>query len=409
MTFKKNVCLIVLSFLFNCSAFSQNNPILNDTSFLKFIRGKDSLVDEILNHYSRYHFQIIYTRVNKNGAPSLKRYAFNVDQQYFNPASLIKFPLAIVALEKMAQLHQTDAINLEDIVELQTCGCDIATNNYIHQKKGHSMLQILREMIIMSDNNAYNFFYDFVGMDALNLRMRSLGFNKMYLKNRFTSSCTSAANRIHGGVNFLYQDGGTKYALPCSTDSGKWDLDTTLPFTAGQFYLKNNKVQSGPRDYRYSNYVSLNQAHELLIQLMKPDLVKSNTPLLLDSTGRKQLIAAMGAFPRELKNATINTNGIPDHYYKFFLHPASMNTKDGGLRIYNKVGIAYGFICDVSFVDDPANDVQYFISAAMLAKKDNVMDNGKYNYNDLGIAVLRKIGAMIYAYERSQNKNNDLK
>jgi hypothetical protein len=89
----------------------------------------------------------------------------------------------------------------------------------------------------------------------------------------------------------------------------------------------------------------------------------------------------------------------PDYYYKFFLDPKAHNTQAGKLRIYNKVGLASGYLSDVSYFEDQENGISFFLSAAILAKKDGIVGGGKNNYFDFGMPVLRKIGTLIYNYE----------
>ncbi|MFX6011384.1 hypothetical protein ABTE87_22095, partial [Acinetobacter baumannii] len=52
--------------------------------------------------------QIIYTQINrdKNNKPHFTNYYFNVDaNNYFNPASTVKLPLAFLSLEKFNDLR----------------------------------------------------------------------------------------------------------------------------------------------------------------------------------------------------------------------------------------------------------------------------------------------------------------
>ena len=67
--------------------------------------------------------------------------------------------------------------------------------------------------------------------------------------------------------------------------------------------------------------------------------------------------------------------------------------------LFRSVGLAAGFLSDVSYFEDKAHGIRFFLSGAILAKRDNVINNGKYNYYDFGMPVLRKIGRLIYEYE----------
>ena len=73
-------------------------------AFLKNIleNNKDTLFQKVLSNPNEYRLQIIYTQINrdKNNKPSFTNYYFNVDSLFFfNPASTVKLPLAILSLQ----------------------------------------------------------------------------------------------------------------------------------------------------------------------------------------------------------------------------------------------------------------------------------------------------------------------
>ena len=374
------------------------NPFL-----LQLLGKKDPLLDEVLSNPSKYQFQVIYTSVNENGEKdSLDKHSLFEDRYYFYPASLIKFPLALLALEKMTLLKDS-GIGLQTKIISNTCSCDKETDSYVKKSINPCLGQFLREMMIMSNNDAYNLFFDFVGRDHFNTRICEMGFNGIVLKSRF-SGCSNEQNRMSGGVRFLGVGDSLIYSVPCMQSAATVSIDSMLPIKAGIAYIEKGKKINKPKDYSETNYVSLSQAHQLLVSLFYPGFAPAGFSLEIDTVYKNALLQAMGSFPRELLQSAEDFKNIPDHYYKFFLDPASMKTADGNLRIYNKVGLASGFLSDVSYFVDSANGVRFFLSAAILAKKDGVINNGNNNYFDLGMPVLRKIGALIYQYELEKKR-----
>jgi len=77
----------------------------------------DSLFKANLPHHAKvfanpkkYKLQIIYTQItrDKNNEPSFKNYYWRADtNQFFYPASLVKLPVSIMALEKINELKST--------------------------------------------------------------------------------------------------------------------------------------------------------------------------------------------------------------------------------------------------------------------------------------------------------------
>ena len=71
-------------------------------------RNNNNLFQQVLQQKDSFRLQIIYTQINrdKHNTPSFKNYYFNTDSNlYFNPASTVKLPLAILALEKLNNMN----------------------------------------------------------------------------------------------------------------------------------------------------------------------------------------------------------------------------------------------------------------------------------------------------------------
>jgi hypothetical protein len=84
---------------------SLNSQTKNDTLVYRiFDKIKHPITQKVLSEPKEFRYQIIYTQINrnKNGKTELKNFYLNVDpQQYFNPASMVKMPLAFLSLEKL--------------------------------------------------------------------------------------------------------------------------------------------------------------------------------------------------------------------------------------------------------------------------------------------------------------------
>ena len=64
-------------------------------------------INQVLESPDNYRLQIIYTQINRNkhNEPTFRNYFFHYDPDlYFNPASMVKMPLAFLALEKLTSL-----------------------------------------------------------------------------------------------------------------------------------------------------------------------------------------------------------------------------------------------------------------------------------------------------------------
>src|SRR5688572_27889728 len=99
----KTILFLSLLFFMNTeSAFSQ--PATDDLLRSILNENTDPVFQQVLKDPQSYRLQIIYTRIDrdKNNKPTFTNYYFNHDPQlYFNPASMVKLPLAALALEKL--------------------------------------------------------------------------------------------------------------------------------------------------------------------------------------------------------------------------------------------------------------------------------------------------------------------
>src|SRR5690606_24777744 len=113
-----------------------------------------------------YQYQLIYTQITRDpaGMPSFHHRYLNVsDSLYFNPASMVKFPVALMAMEKMDSLYRY-GVNPHTILKIDT--------------NSASLLELVRKAMIVSDNDAYNRLFEFVGQEAINRRLQEMGYKK---------------------------------------------------------------------------------------------------------------------------------------------------------------------------------------------------------------------------------------
>ena len=73
------------------------------------------------------------------------------------------------------------------------------------------------------------------------------------------------------------------------------------------------------------------------------------------------------------------------------------------IRIFNKIGGAYGFLIDVSYFVDFDKKVEFMLSAAIYCNKDGILNDDKYDY-EVGYPFMKQLGRIIYDYELKRKK-----
>lgn len=102
---KKVWLFATIVFLIRCTT-----PLVEDESFLENLMKRNSTkFDSILSNDS-LEVQIIYTQINRDSInrPNFKSFYYHVDStNYFYPASTVKLPQVLLALEKINELRST--------------------------------------------------------------------------------------------------------------------------------------------------------------------------------------------------------------------------------------------------------------------------------------------------------------
>ena len=136
-----------------------------------------------MDSLDQYEIQIRYTRIDrKNDSVFFTDYDFQVDEnQYFYPASTVKFPAAIVTLEK---LNTIDTLDMDSRFYVE--GDSVET----------TFAKALSEIFAVSDNAANNRLIEFLGQDELNKRIMEKKVGKIRVAHRLSTSNADDVTKI---------------------------------------------------------------------------------------------------------------------------------------------------------------------------------------------------------------------
>ena len=74
------------------------------------------------------------------------------------------------------------------------------------------------------------------------------------------------------------------------------------------------------------------------------------------------------------------------------------------IKIFNKVGLAYGFVLDNAYIIDQKHGVEFFLTAVVYGNRNGVLNDNIYDYDTLTIPFLSALGDAIYKYEKMREK-----
>ena len=121
-------------------------------------------------------------------ADSSTSFGYRADERVPS-ASVIKLPIMLEAMERV-KAGTLDLDEIHILVDSEKVGGSGVLKTYSHRSRV-SYRDLLRLMLIYSDNTATNIFINELGIDAINARMRTLGLTKSRL-NRVMMDTTAA-------------------------------------------------------------------------------------------------------------------------------------------------------------------------------------------------------------------------
>ena len=119
----------------------------------------------------------------------------------------------------------------------------------------------------------------------------------------------------------------------------------------------------------------------------------------------------MSMLPREsTEPAYPDRDEHPDSYVKFFLFGDSKERIPSRIRVFNKVGDAYGYLIDDAYVVDFEAGVEFLLTAVIHVNADQVFNDDAYEYDEIGMPFLARLGRAVYEHElrRERPRRPDL-
>lgn len=354
---------------------------------------------EILRHARTYEVQILYTRIDRDqqNTPRFTTFSYREDPKaYFYPASTVKFPVLLLAFEKMKRLgipglNRSTAMYHDSVYSGQRSVREDTTAEGGVPSLGH----YAKKIMVVSDNDAYNRLYEFVGQRTINEELERKGYRARIL-HRLERGLTPAQNRHTEAVRFMNHD-TVVYRQPMlvndSIASGKKIL-------RGRGYYKQGSLIRKPMDFTYSNFLSLRDGHLMLKSFLFPDSVSADERFDIAEEDRRFILKCMSQLPREtFRPAYYQDSILHDGWVKYFMPEHDTARMPASVRIFNKVGLAYGYVIDHAYVVDFDRGVEFLLSAVIHTNRDGIFNDDRYEYTETAFPFLRNLGKVIYEYE----------
>lgn len=359
----------------------------------------------------KYELQIIYTQVNrdKNNVPTFTTHQFNVDDnQYFYPASTVKMPAAFLTLEKLNRLKTKD---LNKYTSFRVDSVRAPQTKLVYDTTAQSgfpsMAHMVKKIFLVSDNDAHNRMYEFLGQEYFNEALRKKGFENTKIVHRIGPSGFPFDFEANKYTNpFAFNKGDSMvYEQPEAFASDPPALPTMEKLMKGKGYMSNGELVEKPKDFSKKNRFALADMEKMLRAVIFPEATPEHQRFDLTQDDYQFLYKVMGMRPRESQFPKY-TKKEYDSYVKFFIYGDSDKPMPNHMRIYNKVGWAYGYLSDASYIVDLEKNIEFFLAAVIHVNDNQIFNDDKYEYETIGLPFLSNLGKVVYDYEVKRERKH---
>jgi len=409
--------IIVFSFCLPATGFqgmrsaNRNQPVRREA-----ILKKEDFLENLLQQYPQYFekilkgrdslkVQIIYTQIDRDASnePSFTDYYFNVDStNYFYPASTVKMPVALLALQKINELRLPGLNqNSSMVTESGYSGETPVLNDPATPDGRPTIAQYVKKIFLVSDNDAFNRLYEFLGQDYINERLRKMGYEDAQINHRLEVSMTEDENRHTNPVSFYDPVGRLLYQQPLQFSQRNYAIRTD---SVGRAYYRDGQLVQHAMDFSRKNRIGLTDLHRMLRSIIFPKSVSWKQRFNLSDDQYQFVRQYMSQYPAETKYPPYDTAGYWDAYGKLLYWGSEKGPLPKTIRIFNKEGDAYGFLTDVTYFCDFEKHVEFMLSATIYCNADGVLNDDAYDFDTVGLPFLKQLGRVLYDYETKRTK-----
>ena len=377
---KRILLLAVCSSLLSCNS----NPI-------ELVLKSDPYLKEIIKDKEDYEIQVMLTKVNHDNTKiDFQNYQYQHDEnQYFYPASTIKLPIVVLTLKKINELRSKGSdITLKSKIILNNVD---NYSNFKLQDSITSFQNLIADIFLVSDNSASNILIDFIGYNYFNDEMQNAGFDRTYLNHKFNPDPY---------VNSTWQISDLYNNMISSINDNQKIIkadDKTNGLDKGESRYFNGEILDESLNFSEKNRFSITDMHNLIKYIFYPEIFDKANTFNLNVEDYDFIRYWMSRFTYEdIGEKFIGDEKFFETYNKFFIHGDEQSVSNEQIRVYNKIGQAYGTSIDNGLIKNYQNNVEFILTSTIYTNKNKVINDNLYEYDDIAEPFLAKLSRAIY-------------
>lgn len=380
-----------------------------DTIFLKnLLESHPELFKSILDHPKQHEVQILYTQIDRdeNNIPHFTSFGYRLDPSwYFYPASTVKLPASIFALEKINTLRinglsKETRLKIDSAWDKQTVvSTDSSSANGL-PSIGH----YIKKILLTSDNDAYNRLFEFLGRADINQRLPKYGATGSRIVNRLAIGDKGEWAK-HTNPFTFYEGDEIIYRQESQYDPKEYPLKLQNAIRGKGYRDANDSLIHGPFSFEAMNVYPLSDQQLILKKLLFPETFAEEERFLLTSEDYKFIYYYMSRFPQEVDYPAYDSLEFWPTYSKFlYFGRDKSHQPTGKIRSFNKYGDSYGYNIDNAYIVDFENGVEFLLAAVVQANENDIYNDGAYEYKEVTYPFLKSLGQVIYEHELQRKK-----
>ena len=377
---KRILLLAVCSSLLSCNS----NPI-------ELVIKSDPYLKEIIKDKEDYEIQVMLTKINHDNTKiDFQNYQYQHDEnQYFYPASTIKLPIVVLTLKKINELRSKGSdITLKSKIILNNVD---NYSNFKLQDSITSFQNLIADIFLVSDNSASNILIDFIGYNYFNDEMQNAGFDRTYLNHKFNPDPY---------VNSTWQISDLDNNMISSINDNQKIIkadDKTNGLDKGERRYFNGEILDESLNFSEKNRFSITDMHNLIKYIFYPEIFDMANTFNLNVEDYDFIRYWMSRFTYEdIGEKFIGDEKFFETYNKFFIHGDEQSVSNEQIRVYNKIGQAYGTSIDNGLIKNYQNNVEFILTSTIYTNKNKVINDNLYEYDDIAEPFLAKLSRAIY-------------
>lgn len=403
--------LLPIVIVISSNVFAQDvSQKLNKRFLEKILRSHPGIFDSIINHPSKKEVQILYTRIDrdKNNIPHFRSYSYNLNPEwYFYPASTVKLPAAVFALEKINELNIRGLSKTSIMITDSAFAGQTKVNKDESSATGlPSIEHYIKRILLTSDNDAYNRLFEFIGREEINRKLKANGAIHSRILNRLAIGDAGESTMHTNPVSF-YNGEDLIYRKPDQYDPKDYPLDLKNLIRGKGYIDGKDKLVNEPYSFADKNVYTIWDQQLIMKKLMFPKAYPKTEQFNLKPDDYKLIYKYMSMYPNESEYPRYASKEYWPTYAKFLFYGREKNIEPNPkIRIFNKYGDSYGYVIDNSYFVDFGNKVEFLLTAVVQSNEDGIYNDNKYEYERICYPFLKKLGQVIYEQELKRKKKH---